>query len=376
MVVHVQTRWSDTIAAMSRAFVALCFVVCALAAEPARILIITGESDTQYHQWRETTAFFERVLARTGRFDVRRVEDARALTPAALARYDAVIVNYNGPRWGSTAESALEEFVRFGKGLVSFHGVTYGPLMGTVQRAEGGWDAGEPWKAWSEMLGVTWAAMDIGHAPRHAFAVKLSGDHPVSAGMPREFTVNDELYHKMSHGPGVRVVATAFDDPAIGGTGRDEPVAWTKEYGKGRVFHCTLGHDTNALYSPEVAALVARSVEWAATGRVTLPASVALTDAPIKDAVRALVADALAHAGPPELLGDIALALETCAREAADKGVPLEHHATHLLIHGLLHLAGHDHELGPAEARAMEQLEIKALALLGIADPYGDHEGN
>ncbi|MDP3908180.1 rRNA maturation RNase YbeY [Novosphingobium sp.] len=82
---------------------------------------------------------------------------------------------------------------------------------------------------------------------------------------------------------------------------------------------------------------------------------------------------ALPHAGPPELLGDIALALETCAREAADKQVPLDHHAAHLIVHGLLHLAGHDHEVSPADARAMEQLEIKALALLGIADPYGDH---
>ncbi len=84
---------------------------------------------------------------------------------------------------------------------------------------------------------------------------------------------------------------------------------------------------------------------------------------------------ALGPDGPPELLGDIALALETCAREAGDKGISLEHHATHLIVHGLLHLAGHDHELGPAEARAMEILEIKALALVGIADPYGDHEG-
>ena len=83
----------------------------------------------------------------------------------------------------------------------------------------------------------------------------------------------------------------------------------------------------------------------------------------------------LPRQGPPELLGDLALALETCTREAADKQVPLDAHAAHLLIHGLLHLAGHDHELGPAQARAMEELEIKALALLGIADPYGDHEG-
>lgn len=82
----------------------------------------------------------------------------------------------------------------------------------------------------------------------------------------------------------------------------------------------------------------------------------------------------LSSDGPPELLGDIALALETCVREAGEKVIPLEHHTTHLIVHGLLHLAGYDHELGPAEARAMEELEIKALALLGIADPYGDHD--
>ena len=83
---------------------------------------------------------------------------------------------------------------------------------------------------------------------------------------------------------------------------------------------------------------------------------------------------ALAPDGPPELLGDIALALETCAREAKEKNLTLEQHATHLIVHGLLHLAGHDHEISPKDARIMEQLEINALALLGIADPYGDHD--
>lgn len=83
---------------------------------------------------------------------------------------------------------------------------------------------------------------------------------------------------------------------------------------------------------------------------------------------------ALAPEGPPELLGDIALALETCTREAADKGAALEHHAAHLIVHGLLHLAGHDHVGSDAEAAAMEALEIKALALMGIADPYGDRD--
>ncbi|MBN91825.1 MAG: rRNA maturation RNase YbeY [Erythrobacteraceae bacterium] len=80
----------------------------------------------------------------------------------------------------------------------------------------------------------------------------------------------------------------------------------------------------------------------------------------------------LAPEGPPEMLGDIALAAGTCAREAAEKGVSLETHATHLLIHGLLHLAGHDHVDSDAQAEAMEALEIAALAKLGIGDPYGD----
>ena len=79
---------------------------------------------------------------------------------------------------------------------------------------------------------------------------------------------------------------------------------------------------------------------------------------------------ALAGDGPPVLLGDIALAHETCAREAAEKGVPLADHAAHLIIHGLLHLAGHDHETAE-DAEAMEALEVKALAILGVADPYG-----
>ena len=78
--------------------------------------------------------------------------------------------------------------------------------------------------------------------------------------------------------------------------------------------------------------------------------------------------------GPPVMLGDLALAFETCVREADEKGVSLEHHAAHLLIHGFLHLAGHDHVHSDEEAEAMEALEIAALAKLGIADPYGDRD--
>jgi len=79
---------------------------------------------------------------------------------------------------------------------------------------------------------------------------------------------------------------------------------------------------------------------------------------------------ALPRDGAPEMLGDIALAFETCAREAAEKAIPVEHHAAHLVVHGLLHLAGHDHELSDADATAMEALETKALARMGLRNPY------
>jgi probable rRNA maturation factor len=69
------------------------------------------------------------------------------------------------------------------------------------------------------------------------------------------------------------------------------------------------------------------------------------------------------------LLGDIVLAHGVCAREAEERGISIADHATHLIVHGTLHLLGYDH-LGEDEAEAMEAIEIDALASLGLADPY------
>ncbi len=106
--------------------------------------------------------------------------------------------------------------------------------------------------------------------------------------------------------------------------------------------------------------------EWRARDRPTNVLSFPMQTA---DELRDLGAD-----GPPVLLGDIALAYETCEREAAEKRIALADHATHLLIHGLLHLAGHDHVANAAQADAMEALEIKALAQIGLPDPYAIHD--
>lgn len=75
-------------------------------------------------------------------------------------------------------------------------------------------------------------------------------------------------------------------------------------------------------------------------------------------------------AGGEALLGDIVLAQGVCAAEAGEKGLSVATHAAHLVVHGMLHLLGYDHEHGEAEAEAMEAAERKALAAIGIADPY------
>jgi probable rRNA maturation factor len=74
-------------------------------------------------------------------------------------------------------------------------------------------------------------------------------------------------------------------------------------------------------------------------------------------------------AGPELLLGDIILARGVCEAEAVEKGVPIEQHATHLLVHGTLHLLGYDHG-DDDEAVRMEAIEVRALSRLGIANPY------
>jgi probable rRNA maturation factor len=75
--------------------------------------------------------------------------------------------------------------------------------------------------------------------------------------------------------------------------------------------------------------------------------------------------------GAPVLLGDVVLALETIAREAAEQGKSFTDHLRHLVVHGVLHLLGCDHG-SPAEAAIMESLETSILAELGVPDPYRD----
>ncbi|MCW5981239.1 MAG: ThuA domain-containing protein [Bryobacteraceae bacterium] len=252
-----------------------------------RVLLISGRNN---HDWRTTTPILRRILEQSGRFDVRVVQEPGGLNAIAVAPYDVIVLDYNGPRWGQPAETAVGNAVRTGKGLVVVHGASYAfgemELLADNHKRTGIKEP--PWTDFAEMTGASWTdgPPKSGHGKRHIFDVKFTDpQHPIARGMPPSFRISDELYHNLVLKPGIKVLARALDSLDIGGTGKEEPVLWTLTYGQGRVFHTTLGHDASSMDAPGFIASFARGVEWAASGKVTLPGEIAL-DAPNKDALR------------------------------------------------------------------------------------------
>lgn len=257
---------------MKRALLLALAAASAVRAEaPVRLLLLTGQADLPHHSWQATTAAIRSIFQGDGRFALRVIEEPEALTAASLRGYSALILNYNGPRFPRATELAIEQFISDGGGFVAFHHASYGEFFG-MQLEGGKWTAG-PTKGWAEfarITGASWKPENIGHARRWPFAVDwVDARHPIATG--GQWIANDELYHRMDLAPAAHVIADALSPKEIGGTGRREPVAWTHQYGSGRVFFTPLGHDDAAWHQPAMRRLFLRGVEWAATGRVSEP---------------------------------------------------------------------------------------------------------
>ncbi len=258
------------------------------AADPIRVILIDGQNN---HNWRATSPIIKKALEETGKFQVDVSSDLAAkdkgkpgtITPTIpfppnLDNYDVLVSNYNaGALWPKEFNSQLEGKLKDGKiGLVIVHAAN---------------NAFESWKEYNLMIGAGWRGknfgsrlktddagkpivvgkgedQDTGHRYTGNFAVIVRDpSHPVTKGMPTEWMHNrDELYDNL-RGPceKVTVLATAYSP----GTKAHEPMIFTIEYGKGKVFHTPMGHDIGSMQCAGFQTTLQRGTEWAATGNVT-----------------------------------------------------------------------------------------------------------
>lgn len=265
-------------------------------AEPSlKALIVDGQNN---HDWKATTPLLKKHLLDSGLFAV----DVATSPPAGqdlsgfqpdFAAYDVVVSNYNGAPWPKATQDNLTKFVHDGGGLVVVHAADnafpewkeYNQMIGL-----GGWggrnERSGPYIRYKDGQFVRDTAPGGGgsHGAQHPFLVVVrDGKHPITAGLPSSWLhASDELYDRL-RGPAenMTVLATAFADKSQRGSGEHEPMLMAIDFGKGRVFHTTLGHSPQAMKCVGFIVTLQRGAEWAATGKVTktdLPADFPTAD--------------------------------------------------------------------------------------------------
>ena len=254
---------------------ALCVLFAAAAesraaeARPVKVLIITGD---EFHKWRETAPFLKDVLTKAGhKVDITETP-SRDLTPAKLAKYDVLLLNYRDTPQGAKAnpasvwsddnKKAFLDAIKGGKGLYVYHYASAAFVAPSMLNKE-----------FERAIAGGWRKQGY-HGKMHQFTVTVRKEHPVTRGLKEFKHGRDELYQNSLMLPGSEVLATAYSDRSKDpkNTGKHEPVVWVAKYGKGRVFANVLGHDVEAMKSSTgFKALLVRGVEWAATGDASFP---------------------------------------------------------------------------------------------------------
>lgn len=292
-------------------FVSMFFCV-GCAKDPIRVLLVTGQNN---HNWQVSHEVLRSVIEQSELFAV-----DYAITPPKggdmfafkpdFSAYDVVLLDYNGDRWSEETDRAFLDFVDNGGGVVIYH---------AADNAFAGWDAFNRiialggWEGRNEQSGpyVYWkedrlvrdssAGPGGSHGAQREYQVNCRNTkHPITQGLPEVWMhAQDELYDRM-RGPGNidELLYTGYADSTRGGSGREEPLVFTVDYGKARILHLMLGHiggENTPEFCPAVACvgfqtLLLRGLEWAATGKVTqeVPADFPSADKSVTRPIRML----------------------------------------------------------------------------------------
>ena len=289
----------------------ICMLLLSFSAEAKlKVLIVDGQNN--HEVWPKSTIMMKQYLEETGLFEVdicrtkytwkaerekaylslagvgetQDLKDPKAdpdFIPA-FKKYDVVVSNFGwkAADWPEETQKALEKFMKKGGGFVSIHAADnsfpdwheYNKMIGL-----GGWgDRNEkdgPYMYYTnegDLVRDSTPGSAGAHGPQHLIPITVRvANHPITKGMPEVWmTTKDECYAKL-RGPGenMTILATGKDMSGKAPTDRHEPMLMVLDYGKGRVFHTTLGHDDYSCEGVGFIISFIRGVEWVATGKVT-----------------------------------------------------------------------------------------------------------
>ena len=283
---------------MKRLFSLLLLITVAITSactrQPIKALIISGQNN---HNWQVSHQVLQTILNNSTLFEAN-----IALTPEAggdmstfnpdFSAYDVVVLDYNGDRWSAQTDAAFLEYVQAGGGVVIYHAAdnafaSWEEFNKII--ALGGWENrdekagpyyylvdGKPTLDYSAGAGGS-------HGSEREYPMHCrKSDHPITRGLPDNWIHGrDEMYDRMRGPANIKdLLYSGYAIAEKGGSGREEPLVFTVDYGKARIFHLMLGHagptvDNNpAMQCAGFQTLLLRGVEWAATGKVTQPVPV------------------------------------------------------------------------------------------------------
>ncbi|MBX6313337.1 MAG: ThuA domain-containing protein [Isosphaeraceae bacterium] len=225
----------------------------------AKVLLLSG-GQREHHGYREQALYLSQTLENTGRYQVTICEDAAILETPALPKYDILFVTADrrDPEFKFTPsqQQAIFDYVQAGHGYISIHGADNTPNDLTDAQT----------KQWKDLLGGIYShkGQPDGKAIMGTYTIHIADkSHPVTQGLD-DFELKDELYSNMQMKDDVKPLATIRYKEV------DWPVAWTYQYGKGRIFHTSLGHKSwkpgtdDPLRNPNLTKLIVQGVDWVA----------------------------------------------------------------------------------------------------------------